>query len=117
MKGDVTIIDRMVRDGMPVDVSDGAGYTALHCASMHNRTDVIKYLLHEGADMNRQIRYYKNTPLHWAARCKSTDAARMLIDNGADVNLMDNDSKRPLDYAREGSEVERLLLQVRQSTS
>ena len=101
---------------MPVDVSDGDGNTALHCASTSNRTDVIKRLLHEGANMNIQDRYTKYSPLQWAALDNKTEAriltARILIENGADVNLMNDDNKTPLDLARKGSEVERLLLQV-----
>ena len=89
---------------MPVDVSGGFGWTALHCASMHNRTDVIKHLLLEGANVNRQTRYNKDTPLHWAARLNNkTEAARILIENGADINLINDDNKTPLDYAGKGS--------------
>ena len=98
---------------MPVDVSD-EDWTALHNATRFNRTDVIKRLLHEGADVNRQDRF-KATPLHWAARNNNTEVTRLLIDNGADINLKDNNNKAPLDEAREGSKVERLLLQLQQS--
>ena len=94
---------------MPVDVSDWAGRTALHWASLYNRTDVIKHLLDKGANMNRQDRRDKYTPLHWAAQYKKTEAVRILIENGADVNLMNYGNKTPLDYADKGSEVERLL--------
>ena len=100
---------------MSVDVSDGSGWTALHLATRFNRTDVIKHLLHEGANVNRQNRYNKNTPLHWAAQNNNTEAVRILIESGADVNLINNENKTPLDHARKGSEVERLLLQVQQS--
>ena len=57
---------------MPVDVSDWDGYTALHRATRYNRTDFIERLLHEGADVNRQTRYGKDTPLHIAARFNKT---------------------------------------------
>ena len=93
---------------MPVDVSDWYGLTALHYASSYNRIDVIKHLLHEGANMNRQSRY-KYTPLHVAARHNITEAVRILIENGADVNLMNYGNETPLDLARKGSKVERLL--------
>ena len=99
---------------MPVDVSDGVGRTALHHASMLNQTDVIKHLLDEGANMNIQDRY-KDTPLHYTARLNRTEAARILIENGADVNLINEGYKTPLDSVDNGSEVERLLLQVQQS--
>ena len=100
---------------MPVDVSDGDGWTALHCASWFNQTDVIKHLLHEGADVNRQTRYTKDTPLHLAVQTNKTEAARILIESGADVNLINNKNKTPLDLADKGSEVERLLMQAQQS--
>ena len=100
---------------MPVDVNDGIGLTALHVASMFNQTDVIKHLLHEGANMNIQDPFKKDTPLHFAARNNNTEAARILIENGADVNLVNSRNQTPLDLARKGSEVERLLLQVQQS--
>ena len=115
MNCNVTTIDRLLRDGMPVDVSDENGWTALHHASMLNETDVIKHLLHEGANMNRQNRYTKYTPLHLAALDNMTEAVRILIENGADVNLMNYVNQTPLDLARKGSEVERLLMQAQQS--
>ena len=100
---------------MPVDVSHGDGYTALHWATMSKRTDVIERLLHEGADVNRQTRWNKNTPLHLAARRNKTEAVRLLLDNGADINLKNDNNKTALDVARKGSEVESLLLQLQQS--
>ena len=100
---------------MPVDVSDEGGWTALHRATAFNQTDVIKRLLLEGADVNRQTRFFKNTPLHMAAENNSTEAVRFLLDNGADINLKNDDNKTPLDEAHKGSDVESLLLQLQQS--
>ena len=102
----------MLREGMPVDVSDGA---ALLNATWSNRTDVIKRLVDEGADVNRQDDGWENTPLHWAARHNYTEALRLLLDNGADINLKNYSNKTPLDVADKGSEVESLLLQLQQS--
>ena len=93
---------------MPVDVSGENGWTALHYASMFNRTNVIKHLLHEGADVNRQNRNDKDTPLHLAARYNSTEAFRMLKDYGADVKFINNDNETPLHEVRKGSELEYL---------
>ena len=114
MCGDVTTVDQMLRNGMPVDVSGVNGCAALHLATSFNQTDIIKHLLHEGADVNIQRRDDKETPLHTAARANYTEVARMLIDNGADVNLT-KENNTPLDVARKGSEVERLLVQLQQS--
>ena len=113
--GDVITVDRLLRDGMPVDVSDWVGWTALHHATVFNRTDVIERLLHEGADVNKQTRFGEDTPLHLAARHNKTEAVQLLLDNGASINLKNNKNKTPLYYARKGSEVESLLLQLQQS--
>ena len=86
----------MLRDGIPVDVSDGGDWTALHWAIMYNRTDVVKQLLHEGADVSRQFGYINETPLHYAAQLNNTEAARLLMGNGADINLKNYENKTPL---------------------
>ena len=105
----------MLREGMPVDASDERDWTALHVATMSNRTDVVKLLLNEGADANRQHRFTKVTPLHLAAQDNSNEVARLLIGNGADINIKNGNNKAPLDVALKGTEVERLLLQLQQS--
>ena len=51
--GDVITVDQMLREGIPVNASYG-DWTALHYATASNQTDVIKRLVHEGADVNRQ---------------------------------------------------------------
>ena len=117
MNGDVITVDRLLREGMPVDVSDGDRWTALHYASWCNRTDVIKRLVDEGADVNRQTRYRKETPLHITARYNKTKAAQLLLDNGADISLKNYRNKTPLDEAGKGSKIESLLLQLQQSAS
>ena len=96
---------------MPVDVRDVNGWTALYFATIINQIDVAELLLHEGADVNRQDDDDKDTPLHYAALYNYTEVARLLIQNGADVNIRNYCNETPLDEARKGSEVERLLLQ------
>ena len=113
--GDVTTVDRMLRDGMPVNASDGGGWTALQIAARRNRIDVARLLLDKGADVSRQDPLFKGTLLHYTARRNHTEVARLLIDNGADINKQNCNNETPLDVARKGSEVELLLLQLQQS--
>ena len=105
----------MLRNGMQVDVT-GGDWKALHLATMHNRTGVVKLLLQKGADVNRQTRYDKDTPLHLAAINNHTEVAQLLMWHGADINIKNNNNKTPLDEARKGSEIQRLLLQLQQNT-
>ena len=100
----------MLRDGMPVDVSGWNGLTALQQATA--TTDVIKHLVHKGADVNRQTQLNKNTPLHYAAQDNNTVVTQLLLKYGADMNLKNINNKTSLDYARKGSEIESLLLHL-----
>ena len=112
MDGDVATVEQMLRDGMPVNASDGSGWTALRIATRLSRIDVARLLLDKGADVNRQDPLFKETVLHCTARRNNIEVARLLIDNGADINKQNCNNETPLDVARTGSEVERLLLQL-----
>ena len=104
----------MFRDGVPVDVCNENGLTALEVAVNNHQTDFIKRLLLEGTDVNRQDRF-KNVPLHFMVRENNSELTRLLLNERADINIKTNENKTPLDEARKGSEVERLLLQLQQS--
>ena len=112
-EGDVKEVNRFLQDGMPVHVSYGNGWTALHRVSGLNRTDVAKLLLQAGADVNKPT-ITGDTPLHRAAHWNSTEVARILLVEGADINLKNRRNETPLDCAR-SDEVKRLLLEIQQT--
>ena len=100
----------MLDGGMPVDIVDGAGFTALQCAAMYSETDVIHKLLQRGADVNKRDRDYGRTALHYSARYNSTDAIRLLLQNGASTTIKDDEGRTPIDYALEVNSQEAVLL-------
>ena len=63
-----------------MNAKDEFGYTPLHLAVLHGRTDIAQALINAGADIARW------TPLHFAATYGRTDIAQALITAGADVN-------------------------------
>ncbi|MBN1552604.1 ankyrin repeat domain-containing protein [bacterium] len=119
---------------------DMNGLNALHFAVIHNRTDVIEYLLKQGFDVNvRDKRGYtplfyasrretmelllKNgadinavsdeglTPVHLAAGRDSADTLEMLVARGAKLNVVSKNRETPMDYAmRHGSEATKTFL-------
>ena len=99
----------MVRDGMPVNESDVADQTALHIATYNGQIDVVKYLVHKKANLNRQTRDNKDTPLHIAVHNNNTEVARLLLNNGADINIKNAESKAPSDEVHNESEIKSLL--------
>ena len=98
-KGDVSLVESMLQEGVPVDCVDRYDQTALFQAVWYNRTDVIRLLLQKGADVNKRDRFGR-TPVHYAARENSTEAIAMLIEHGASINITDNGGEKPIDLAR-----------------
>ena len=108
--GDVRTVERLLQNGVPVDVSNEYGWTALHRAAKHNREDIAKQLLQAAADVNKQTNN-GDTPLHWAAFHNSHDVARLLVEGGADMSLMNKWNQTPLDRAT-GNAVRSLLFEL-----
>ena len=103
-EGDVSLVESMLQEGVPVDCVDRYDQTALFHAALFNRTDVIRLLLQKGADVNKRDRF-GDTPVHDAARWNSTEAIAMLIEHGASINITNDKGEKPIDLARRlGSE-------------
>ena len=98
-KGDVSLVESMLQEGVPVDCVNQIDHTALFWAAYYNRTDVIRLLLQKGADVNKRDRF-GDTPVHWAAVRNSTEAIAMLIEHGASINITNKRGDKPIDYAR-----------------
>ena len=100
IKGDVSLVESMLQEGVPVDCVNRLDQTALIGAAALNRTDVIRLLLQKGANVNKQDRF-GDTPLHYAAMKNKTEAIAMLIDQGASINITNNyGGDKPIDEAR-----------------
>ena len=84
---------------MPVDIVDGDDWTALKRAAFSNQTDVVRYLLNNGANVNKQNRW-GGTALHLASIDNYTDVMRLLLEHGARKDIKDNDGDTPINLAR-----------------
>ena len=102
--GDVSLVESMLQEGVPVDCDDWFNQTALIYAAANNRSDVIRLLLQKGADVNNPDGF-GDTPVHWAAMKNKTEAIAVLIEHGASINITDDEGYKPIDRARRsGSE-------------
>lgn len=70
------------------------GYSPLHLALLHEKTDIIESLLNAGVDVNKMTST-KTPPLRLAT---TKEAAAMLIAKGADIDAKDNEGNTPLFY-------------------
>ena len=98
-EGDVSLVESMLQEGVPVDCVDRIDRTALLWAVIYNRTDVIRLLLQKGADINKRD-CFGDTPVHYATWENSTEAIAMLIEHGASINITNIRGDKPIDHAR-----------------
>ena len=108
----------MLEAGMPVDITNEYGETALIGAAYCNRTDVVRCLLDNGANVNKQ-NSWGETALHYASYNNHIDVMMMLLEHGARKDIKDKFGFTPIDRARllDYKEAVDLLKQYQVSTS
>ena len=81
--GNFKEVKRIVRKGADVDQRDGSGSTALIHACFSGNTDIIKFLIQNGAMINITERSMGLSPLSVSAANGHKSAVIVLLDKGA----------------------------------
>ena len=77
-----------------ISSTDNKGTTSIHYAASRDNWDVISYLQHRGAKIDRQNNEGL-TPLSYAVKNFAIDAAVTLLENGADPDIKDSKGNTP----------------------
>lgn len=85
-------------DADPDVTGENAKSFPLFAASAINKPDIVKLLLDNGADVNKQTAD-KQTSLHGAAIKGNVDIVRMLLEKGADKTIIDKDGHTAYEVA------------------
>jgi ankyrin repeat protein len=93
--GDVATIDRLVRDGVPVDSRGTQGVTPLFWAMKRSNLKGFTRLLKLGADPNVSFEDGAGI-LFWAVAHRNTKFLEMALSHGGNPNLMVDKPPRPL---------------------
>jgi len=84
-RGDAGQVKRLVEQGHNINYALGDGETALTSAVRGGRVDIVRFLLANGADANKQNWLSDRTPLMFAANSGDTEMIKILLDHGADA--------------------------------
>lgn len=84
-KGDVSEVDRLVREGASVDVRGTKGATSLFYALRSSNIDGFKRLLELGADPN--LVFEDSSVIHLSVRHEDASYLRAVLDHEGDPNL------------------------------
>jgi uncharacterized protein len=92
MRGDITAVKSLIKQGLDVGAAQGDGMTALHWAAERGDAELAEVLVVAGANVSAVTRIGLYTPLHLAAKAGNPAVVRVLIKGGADVNAKSNPS-------------------------
>ncbi|CAG2059541.1 unnamed protein product [Timema podura] len=82
-----------------VNVCNPEGFTPLHVATMHGRTEMVRLLLDANAHPNVTTRTKGATPLHLACQNQRSQVVRLLLQSGnCDIDLVDTRGNTALHY-------------------
>ena len=95
--GDLLAVKEQLASGVDINAGDTEfGVTALSWAALLGNTEIAKFLIAKGADVNAKSRD-GSTPLHSAAFLGHTEIAELLIQKGAEVSPKNYRDETPLD--------------------
>ncbi|XP_011502231.1 PREDICTED: tonsoku-like protein isoform X2 [Ceratosolen solmsi marchali] len=99
IKGNIATVEKLLEEQHPTDVRDHCGWTPLHEASNHGYVDIVRQLVHAGANVNDPggTNCDGVTALHDAAANGHTAVVQLLLDNGANPNLLTSSGESALD--------------------
>jgi ankyrin repeat protein len=91
--GNLNVMKLLVKYGADVNGRNTSGETPLHLAAHFGHADAADYLLQNGAHLNEQTVYTKQTPLMVAAENGQKNVIRLLLLRGANRDLKDTFGK------------------------
>lgn len=75
--------------------------TVLMCGALNSNQDIIKFLIDNGADINKRNSLGRTALMYAAKYNQNPEVIKILAKEGADLNSKDNKGKDVLDYASE----------------
>lgn len=98
--GDLDLVKQILtEDPTLLESQDADGSRPLHYACWKGHTEIVQYLLDQGADITAQNTgntHWGGTPLHVTAHANNRAAAVLLLQKGADIHTISANGRTPL---------------------
>lgn len=101
-KGQVVLVDELLRSGADVNSANNAGVSVLMSAIATRHADVVRRLIKAGARVNAQDGSGE-TALMYAARYRNLEAAQLLLDGGAKAAIRDDSGRTAVAWVPDGN--------------
>jgi ankyrin repeat protein len=108
-RGDLAAVKAIVQEGNAPDSAldyGGEPTTPLYSAAGKGRTEIVKYLIEQGADVNFRGKEWGHTPLHQAASRGFDDVILVLLKAGADPKVKDRNGYTAFAIAALGGQID-----------
>ncbi|XP_050499210.1 putative ankyrin repeat protein RF_0381 isoform X1 [Diabrotica virgifera virgifera] len=92
------MLEYFFKMGISADFQTGEGYSLLHAAATFAQSQMVTFLLENGASIDGKIIFKGTTALHLASYHNHCGVIQVLLNKGADVMAVDCRGLRPLDY-------------------
>lgn len=99
-RNDIDEVQALLEASVNPDSTNEDGLTALHQCCIDDSEEMMRLLVHHGADVNAQDSE-KWTPLHAAATCGHLHLAKFLIAKGANLLAVNADGNMPYDICED----------------
>lgn len=97
----VYLVKKAIEEGgVDIEIKDKQGYTPFLKSFYYETTNVLKYLVKKGANVNALVKLHKS-PLMSASENNEFEIVKLLVENGVDVNYLDSDHRTALFSASE----------------
>jgi ankyrin repeat protein len=94
-----SVTNRLSAIRVNVNTPNRRGYTPLMLAVIRGKTEAVRRLIRQGANLEARQVIYRDTALMYAASYGRLEIARILVDAGANVNARADGMKSPLYFA------------------
>lgn len=98
IEGDIEQIQRLIEEGLNVNLADENGCTLVHLAAFNNKKEIVEFLFEKGANINA-VDKEQRTPLHYAVSEGHEEIVKFLLEKGANINVVDQQGGTLLHFA------------------